>query len=338
MAPNADPTHTTRVRTMRAVVQDRYGDAGVLAVERVEVPVITENEVLVRVHAAGIDRGTWHLLTGRPYLMRVIGFGLRAPKNRVPGQDVAGTVVAVGANVTRFSAGDEVYGVSRGAFAEYAAAREDKLAPKPRNLTFEQAAAVPISAITALQALRDAGRVEAGQRVLVIGASGGVGSYALQLAKAFGADVTGVASTAKLDLVRSLGADRVLDYTTDDFADRVHHYDLILDIGGQASVPHLRRALTHRGTLVIVGGENGGRITGGFGRQLRAVALSMFVGQRLTMQSTQQRGSDLIALTDLIENGQVVPSLERTYSLEQVPDALRRIEAGSVRGKIVVSL
>lgn len=325
-------------RTMQAVVQDTYGTADVLRQEQVDVPEIGPDEVLVRVHAAGLDRGTWHLLTGRPYLMRVIGFGFRAPKNRVPGLDVAGTVVEVGSAVTRFVAGDEVFGISRGSFAEYAAAREDKLALKPRSQSFAQAAVVPVSGITALQALRDAGRVQPGQRVLVNGASGGVGSYAVQLAKALGADVTGVASTPKLDLVRALGADRVVDYTREDFADGAHRYDLILDIGGNSSLRRLRRALTSRGTLVIVGGENGGSVTGGFGRSLRAVGLSLFLRQRLTMLTSKERGSDLEPLAELIEAGQVTPSLEKTYTLDQVPTALRHLEAGSVRGKLAVTV
>lgn len=323
---------------MRAFVQERYGDADVLSLERTARPTIADNEVLVRVHAAGLDRGTVHLLTGKPYLMRVIGFGFRGPKNRVPGLDVAGTVAEVGASVTRFAVGDEVYGISRGSFAEYAAAREDKLAPKPPSLTFEQAAVVPVSGLTALQALRDAGRLQAGQRVLVIGASGGVGSYAVQIATALGGQVTGVASTAKLDLVRSLGADHVVDYTREDFADGTHRYDLVLDIGGNSSVAHLRRALSGRGTLVIIGGENGGNLTGGMGRQLRAVTLSPFLRQRLTMHTTKERGSDLGPLTELIEAGRVVPSLERTYPLEQVPDALRHLASGTVRGKVAVTL
>ena len=252
-----------------------------------------DDEVLVRVHAAGLDRGTWHLMAGQPYLIRLMGYGLRAPKNRVPGLDVAGTVVAIGADVTRFAVGDEVFGVSRGSFAEYACAREDKLARKPANLTFDQAAVVAISGLTALQGLCDVGRLEAGQRVLIIGASGGVGTFAVQIAKAFGAEVTGVCSTAKLDLVRSLGADHVIDYTQDDFSDAPERYDLILDIGGNSSLSRLRRALTPSGTLVIVGGENGGRWTGGFGRQLRAVALSPFVRQRLVMKTPKEHYADL---------------------------------------------
>jgi NADPH:quinone reductase-like Zn-dependent oxidoreductase len=338
MNSHTEPLKHPTLRTMRAIVQDTYGTADALHLEQIDRPTVVPNEVLVRVHAAGLDRGTLHLLTGRPYLMRIMGFGFRRPKNRVPGLDVAGTVVEIGSAVTRFAADDEVFGISRGSFAQYAAAREDKLARKPVNLTFEQAAAVPISGITALQALRDAGHVEAGQRALIIGASGGVGSYAVQLAKAFEAEVTAVASTHKLDLVRSLGADHVIDYTREDFADRPDRYDLILDIGGNSTIPRLRRALTRRGTLVIVGGENGGKVTGGFGRQLRAVALSPFLRQRLTMLASKERGSDLDPLTDLIDADRVVPSLERTYPLEQVPDALRHLEAGTVRGKLAVTV
>lgn len=323
---------------MRAIAQERYGTADVLRPARIALPQIAANEVLVRVHAAGLDRGTWHVMTGRPYLMRVIGFGFRRPKNGVAGIDVAGTVVAVGSAVTRFTPGDEVFGMSRGSFAEYAAAREDKLARKPANLSFEQAAVVPISAGTALQALTDAGRVEAGQQVLVVGASGGVGSYAVQLAKAFGAGVTGVCSTGKLDLVRALGADHVVDYTREDFADGAHHYDLVVDIGGNTPLSRLRRALTRTGTLVIVGGEEGGRWTGGFGRSLRAPLLSSFVSQRLTMLASKERASDLERLTQLIESGKVTPSLDRTYPLDRVPEAMRHLEAGEVRGKVAITI
>ena len=235
--------------------------------------------------------------------------------------------------MTRFSPGDEVFGISRGSFAEYAAVLEDKLARKPANLTFEQAAVVPISAGTALQALTDAGSVEPGQRVLIIGASGGVGSYAVQLAKAFGAEVTGVCSTAKLDLVRSLGADHVIDYTHQDFADGTTRYDLILDIGGNSSLSRLRSALTPSGTLVIVGGEEGGKWTGGFGRSLRAPLLSPFVRQQLTMLASKERASDQERLTPLIEAGKVTPSIDRTYPLDRVPEAMRHLETGRVRGK-----
>jgi NADPH:quinone reductase-like Zn-dependent oxidoreductase len=328
---------TSPAGTMRATVQDRYGDVDTLRLEQTVLPSIAEDEVLVRVHAAGMDRGTWHLMAGRPYLMRILGFGLRGPKNRVPGRDVAGTVVDVGARVTRFVVGDEVFGVSRGSFAEFAAAREDNLATKPPRLTFEEAAVVPISGLTALQAIRDAGHLQAGQRVLVIGASGGVGSYAVQIAKALGGQVTGVASTAKLDLVGALGADHVIDYTVEDFADGTHHYDLILDIGGNSTLPRLRRALTRTGTLVIVGGENGGAITG-MSRQLRAVAISPFLHQRLTMHTTKERASDLVPLTELIESGRLVPSLDRTFPLELVPEAMRQLASGTVRGKVAIAL
>jgi NADPH:quinone reductase-like Zn-dependent oxidoreductase len=328
---------STAPATMRAIVQDSYGTADVLRLDRIARPEIADNEALVRVHAAGLDRGTSHLTTGKPYLMRIMGFGFRRPKNRVPGRDVAGTVVAVGSSVTKFSVGDEVYGISKGAFAEYAVAADNKIARKPANVTFEQAAAVPVSGLVALQGLTDAG-IEAGQRVLIIGASGGVGTFAVQLAKAFGAEVTGVSSTSKVELVRSLGADHVLDYTQADFADGQHRYDLILDIGGNSKLSRLRRTLTPRGTLVIVGGEAGGRWTGGFGRQLRAVALSPFVHQRLTMLAAKERSTDLERLTELIEARAVTPSIDRTYPLDQVPDAVRYLEAGSVRGKVAITI
>jgi NADPH:quinone reductase-like Zn-dependent oxidoreductase len=323
---------------MSAIVQDAYGDADVLRLQGVARPAIGDGEVLVRVHAAGLDRGTWHLMTGKPYLMRIAGMGFRAPKERVPGRDLAGTVEAVGSEVTRFAVGDGVYGVGRGSFAEYAVAAADKLAHKPTGLSFEQAAVVPISAGTALQALTDQGRIEAGQRVLVVGASGGVGSYAVQLAKALGAEVTGVASTAKLDLVRSLGADHVLDYTRDDYADGTHRYDLILDIAGNPGLSRLRRALTPKGTAVLVGGEDGGNLTGGMNRQLRALLLSPLVGQRLVWFIAKERASDLDRLTDLIEAGQVRPSIDRTYPLDRVPDAMRHLASGQVRGKAAISI
>jgi NADPH:quinone reductase-like Zn-dependent oxidoreductase len=331
-------THTDAptTTTMRAIVQDMYGSAEVLRLDRIPRPSIADDEVLVQVRAAGIDRGTWHMMTGQPYLLRVIGFGFRAPKNRVPGLDVAGTVVAVGPGVTRFAIGDEVFGISRGSLAEYAAVRQDKLSAKPANLTFEQAAVVPISAGTALQALTDAGRIEAGQRVLVIGASGGVGSFAVQLAKAFDAEVTGVCGPTKLDFVTSLGADHVIDYTTGDFAEGKLAYDLILDIAGNASLPRLRKALAPNGTLVIVGGEDGGKWTGGFGRSLRAPLLSLFVGQRLKMLASKERASDQERLTPLIEAGDVAPSIDATYSLDRVAEAMRHLESGRVRGKVAI--
>jgi NADPH:quinone reductase-like Zn-dependent oxidoreductase len=322
---------------MQAIVQEGYGCADVLRVARIARPVIADHEVLLRVHAAGLDRGAWHFMTGRPYLMR-LAVGLRTPKHPVLGREVAGTVVAVGSAVTRFAVGDEVFGIGQGAFAEYSAAREDKLARKPANITFEQAAVIAVSAITALQALTDVGHVQPGQRVLVIGASGGVGSYAVQLAKALGAEVTGVCSTAKLDLVRSLGADHVIDYTRDDFADGTNCYDLILDIGGNPSPTRLRRALTPRGTAVIIGGEEGGSLTGGMDRQLRALTVSLFVGQRLTGLLCKENAADLERLTKLIETGALTPSIDRTYPLAEVADAMRHLAAGQARGKVAITV
>ncbi len=241
-------TVTRHSTSMPAIRQEAYGSADVLRRVSLDVPDIAEDEVLVQVRAAGLDRGTWHLMTGRPYLIRIMGFGLRAPKNPVPGLDLAGTVAAVGSEVTRFTPGDDVFGIGKGSFAGFAAASESKLARKPAHLTFEQAAVVPVSGLTAIQGLRDAGRIRPGQRVLIVGASGGVGSYAVQIAKALGAaDVTGVCSTAKVDLVRSLGADRVIDYTREDFSQAARRYDLILDIGGNTKLSRLRRALTPEG-------------------------------------------------------------------------------------------
>jgi NADPH:quinone reductase-like Zn-dependent oxidoreductase len=309
----------------------------VFHLETIGLPNIADDEVLVRVKAAGLDRGTWHLMTGRPYLMRAIGFGLRRPKSRVPGLDVAGVVEAVGSAVTRFKVGDQVFGIARGSFAEYAAAKEAKLAPKPASLSFEQAAIVPISALTALQAVRDAAAVKEGQKVLVIGASGGVGTYATQLAVSSGAEVTGVCSSAKADLVLSLGANTVLDYRTKDFADGTEHYDVILDIAGNSRLSQLRRALTPTGTAVIVGGEEGGDITGGFGRSLRAPLLSMFIRQRLVMHVAKERGADLEALTPLLDAGQVTPALDSIFPLSQAPAAMRHLTQGKARGKVAIS-
>ena len=325
-------------QTMQAIVQAEYGSADVLRVGQADRPAIGAGEVLVRVRAAGLDRGTWHLMAGQAYLIRLMGFGLRAPKNHVPGLDVAGTVVAAGAEVTRFKGGDEVFGISKGSFAEYACASQDKLARKPANLTFVQAAAVAVSGLTALQGLRDAGRVEPGQHVLIIGASGGVGTFAVQIAKALGAEVTGVCSTAKTGLVTSIGADHVIDYTRDDFASGPQRYDLILDLAGNSPRSRLRRALTPSGTLVIAGGEDGGRWTGGMGRQLRALALSPFVRQRLTMLVSQQRSADLERLAQLIEAGELTPVIGKSYPLHEAPEAMRDLEAGRARGKLVLTV
>jgi NADPH:quinone reductase-like Zn-dependent oxidoreductase len=322
--------------TMRAAIRRQYGPAAGVRLAEIAKPQIGDDEVLVQVQAAGLDRGVWHLMTGMPYAVRVAGFGVRAPKNPVLGGDVAGVVAAIGKSVTRFHPGDQVYGVASGSFAEYAAADEDKLVRKPDNVTFEQAAAVPTSALTALQALRDQGRIQAGQKVLVIGASGGVGSFAVLLAKAFGAEVTGVCRTAKVDLVRSLGADHVIDYTRENFAGG-QSYDLIIDIGGNRKLSLLRRALTPHGTLVIVGGEGGGTWVG-MGRQFKALLISPFVRQRLRIFITAQRLQDLEFLTNLIEAGRLTPAIDRTYGLSQVPDAMRRLEEGRARGKVVITV
>jgi NADPH:quinone reductase-like Zn-dependent oxidoreductase len=325
--------------TMTAVVQDRYGPApeGLLRVERIDRPTITDDEVLVRVHAASVDRGTWHLMAGLPYPIRLAGFGLRRPKYSNPGRSLAGTVEAVGAGVTGFAPGDQVYGTCNGSFAEYVTVAVDQLAAKPANLTYEQAAAAPISAVTALQGLRDRGRVRPGHQVLIVGASGGVGTFAVQIAKTFGAEVTGVCSTGKVDLVRSLGADHVIDYTTGDVADG-QRFDVVLDTGGHRSLRRLRRTLTRRGTLVIVGSETGGRWLGGFDRTIRALLLSPFVRQHLAPLASSENAADLVVLTGLVESGQVIPVVDRTYPLEETAAAIRHLLDGRARGKLVVSV
>jgi NADPH:quinone reductase-like Zn-dependent oxidoreductase len=277
-------------------------------------------------------------MTGLPHPIRLAGYGLRAPTNPVIGSDVAGVVEAVGKNVSRFEPGDEVLGIGKGTFAEYARALEDKLAPKPANLTFEQAAVVAISGLTALQGLRDHGQIEPGQEVLIIGASGGVGTYAVQIAKALGAEVTGVCSTNKVEMVRSIGADHVIDYTREDFAEGDQLYDLILDIGGNSSLARLRHALTARGTLVIIGGEGGGRWLGGTDRQLRALVLSPFVGQKLGTFISKENHEDMIVLKELIESGKVAPVIDRTYPLAEVPGAIRYLEEGHAQGKVVITV
>ena len=322
---------------MKAIVQDEYGEADVLRLDEIGKPEIGDDQVLVRVHAAGVDRGVWHLMAGLPYPVRV-AFGLRAPKNGVRGSDVAGSVEAIGKDVTTLQPGDEVFGIADGSFAEYACARADKLAPKPERLSFEQAAAVPVSGLTALQAVRDHGRVQPGQKVLVIGASGGVGSFAVQIAKAFGAEVTGVGSTTKVDMVRSIGADHVIDYRHADITDSGERYDVILDIGGNRSLSQLRRALTPRGRLVLVGAETGGRWLGGLDRALRALVLSPFVGQKLGSFIASEHNKDLIVLTELIESGQVTPAIDRSYPLSEVPAAIRYMLEGHARGKLVIAV
>jgi NADPH:quinone reductase-like Zn-dependent oxidoreductase len=327
---------------MKAIVQDRYGGVEVLQVRDVDQPVPKDNQVLVRVHAAGLDRGVRHVMTGLPYLIRLLvpTLGLRKPKVPVLGMDLAGRVEAVGSNVTRFQPGDAVFGwTDGGSYAEYASTPEDHLAAKPATLSFEQAAAVPISAFAALQGLRDVGEVQAGQQVLVIGAAGGVGSFAVQLAKAFGAHVTGVGSTTQAEVVRSIGADEVIYYTKEDVTDGSRHWDLILDTAGHRSLSRLRRALTPNGTLVIVGSEGRGRWLGGFDRQLRAVVVSRFVGQRLRMLSSKPRQQDLQVLRELVEVGKVRPVVGRTYPLDEVPEAIRQMVYGHTGGgKVVITV
>src|SRR5215212_1904405 len=323
---------------MKAIFRDEYGSPDVLQLRDLDKPEIGDDEVLLRVHAAGVGRDVWHVMTGLPYPIRLAGYGLRAPKNPVIGSDVAGVVEAVGKNVSRFQPGDEVFGIGKGSYAEYARAREEKLAPKPANLTFEQAAVVAISGLPALQGLRDHGQVEPGQEVLIIGASGGVGTFAVQIAKTFGADVTGVCSTTKVDMVRSIGADHVIDYTRDDFAEGGQRYDLILDIGGNSSLARLRRALAPQGTLVITGGETSGRWLGGTDRQLRALLLSPFVGQKLGTFVSSENHEDMLVLKELIEAGKVTPIVDRIYPLSEVPEAIRYLEEGHTRGKVVITV
>jgi NADPH:quinone reductase-like Zn-dependent oxidoreductase len=323
---------------MKAIVQDEYGSPDVLELRDIDIPEIADDEVLVHVHAAGVGRDVWHVMSGLPYPIRLAGYGLRAPKNPVIGSDMAGVVETVGKDVSRFQPGDEVFGIGKGSYAEYARAPEDKLAPKPANLTFEQAAVLAIMGSTALQALRDQGKVRQGQEVLIIGASGGVGTYAVQIAKAFGAHVTGVCSTAKVEMVRSIGADHVIDYRREDFAEGEQRYDLILDIGGNSSLARLRRALASRGTLVIVGGEGGGRWLGGLDRQLRATMLSPFVGQKLGTFVSTPNHEDLLVLKELIESGKVTPVIDRTYPLAEVPEAMRYLESGHARGKVLITV
>lgn len=296
---------TATSRTMRAIVQHTYGIAETLHLADTARPEIAPDEALIEVHAAGVDRGVWHLMRGLPYVVRLTGFGLTRPKTSVPGLDVAGRVAAVGSQVTRFAVGDEVFGIAEGAYAEYATAKESKLAHKPADFTFEQAAVVAISGSTALQALTDVGRIAAGQKVLVVGASGGVGSYAVQIAKALGATVTGVASGAKGDLVRSLGADDVIDYAATDYLDGTTRYDLIID-------------------------------TGGIGRQLRATAWSLFVPQRMRTFISREHHSDMERLADHLEGGAVVPAVGRRYRLDQVPAAIADLAAGLAAGKSVI--
>jgi len=322
---------------MKAIVQDKYGTADDLVLTDVDRPDVDSGEVLVRVHAASVFIGDWHVITGLPYAIRPV-LGLRRPKARMAGQEMAGRVEAVGARVTRFQPGDDVFGTCSGAFAEYVAVPEDLLAPKPANLTYEQAATVAITGTSALQAVRDKGGVEPGEAVLIIGAAGGVGSFAVQIAKALGARVTGVGKTAQIDLIRSIGADDVIDYTLEDFTKMGRCWDVVIETAGGRPVSELRQALTRRGTLVIVGGEGGGKWVGKAGRMVWAPALSPLVSQKLTTLAVKHNGADLAVLKDLIEAGKVMPVIGKTYELNEVPQAIRDLEQRRTQGKSVVKV
>jgi NADPH:quinone reductase-like Zn-dependent oxidoreductase len=341
MTPAAEPNQPMHspASPMTAIVQDAWGTDPdtTLRLAQLDRPTVAGGEVLIRVAAASVDQGTVHCMTGEPYAMRLAGFGLRKPRASNPGRAFAGTVESVSQDVTGFERGGSVYGTCDGSFAEYVTAQPGMLAVKPTSLSHEHAAAAPISGVTALQALKKA-NLESGQHVLVIGASGGVGSFAVQLAKGMDATVTGVCSTAKMDLVRSLGADDVIDYTRDDITSSGRQYDVILDIAGNRKLSALRRCLTRRGTLVIVGGETGGRWLGGFDRSLRALLLSPLVSQTLGMLASKENSADLTALGELIDAGDVTPVVDRTYPLSETAAAIRRVMEGSARGKIVIAI
>lgn len=320
---------------MKAIVQHKYGSPEVLELEEIDKPVVKDDDVLVRVHAAAVNIGDWHLMRGVPYVVRMV-VGLLKPKNSVPGMDIAGKVEAVGKNVKQLQPGDELFGWCKGAFAEYARAGENNFVPKPAGLTFEQAAAVGVSASTALHALRDQGKVQPGQKVLIIGASGGVGTFAVQLAKSFGAEVTGVCSTRNVDLVRSIGADQVIDYTQEDFAHSGQRYDLILDISGNRSLSDCRRALTAQGTYVLVGGSVGRWF--GLARSIKVLLWSPFVSRRLRTFISTNNKEDLVVLKELIEAGKVTPVIDRTYRLSETPEAIGYVGEGHARGKVVITV
>ena len=328
---------------MKAIVQDVYGSADVLRLEEIGKPMLTEGEVLIRVRAAGVDPGVWHLMTGRPYLVRAMGFGLRAPKVRVRGRDVAGTVEGVGSKVTRFKPGDEVFGTAEGSFAEYVCAREDKLAAKPANMTFEQAAVTPISGLTALQGIRDVGKVQPGQKVLIIGAAGGVGTFAVQIARSFGTEVTAVCSTRHVELVRSIGAQRVIDYTRDDFTLGGERYDLMLDVAGNRSWSECVRVLESDATYVGVGaagiqhGKGGGwRAIGRF-LQVRMGSLRS-TRRVVTLFIAKLSKDDLVFLGALLASGKLTAVIDRRYDLAGVADALGYLDQGHAMGKIAIEI
>ncbi len=319
---------------MKAIVQHQYGPPDVLAVEAIDRPVIGDDGVLVRVHAASLNVADWRLMQGRPWFLRLMS-GLTKPKLGVRGLDVSGRVEAVGKSVTRFEPGDEVFGCSEGAFAEYAGTEEKSLVPKPAALTHEQAAAVPLAGCTALQGLRDQGRIESGQKVLIIGASGGVGTFAVQIAKCFGAEVTGVCSTRNLEMVRSIGADHVIDYSQENLTRGEESYDLVLQLAGTASPSSLRRVLTPQGTLVLCSGD--GRLTG-IDRILATLVSSPFVSQRQVTWVAQDTQADLALLAEWLAAGKLKPVLDRTYEFEETPEAIRYVEQGHTQGKVVVRI
>jgi NADPH:quinone reductase-like Zn-dependent oxidoreductase len=326
---------------MKAVVYTNYGSPDVLEIRDVKKPVPNDDQVLVKVRATSLNPLDWHYMEGTPRIMRAMGTGLRKPKSPRLGVDLAGEVEAVGKNVTEFKPGDEVFGTGGGAaFAEYVCARKTKLVLKPANITFEQAAAVPIAALTALQGLRDTGKVQPGQKVLINGASGGVGTFAVQIAKSFGADVTGVCSTKNLDLVRSLGADHVIDYTKEDFTNGAQRYDLILDNVGTQPLSGFRRVLKPQGICVMIGGggPNEGRWIGALARPVKALFLSPFVSQKMSMMLAEIRQEDLTVMRDLMEAGKVTPVVDKTYPLSQVREAMKYLEAGHARGKVILTM
>ncbi|MBD3297624.1 MAG: zinc-binding dehydrogenase [candidate division Zixibacteria bacterium] len=324
---------------MKALMYEEYGSPQeVLRLREIDKPTQNDDHVLVRVRAAGVDPGIWHLVTGLPYLVRIMGYGFSKPKATVPGWDLAGHVEGVGKNITQFKPGDAVFGVGNGSFAEYICTREATLAHKPANLSFEKAAAVHASGVTALQALRDEAGLQAGQSVLVIGAGGGVGTFTVQIAKAFGASVTGVCSTGKMDIVRSIGADHVIDYTKDDFTKSGQRYDVIIDTAGNRLLKHIRRALAPKGTLVIVGGEEGGRLIGGLQRSIGGMILSLFIGQRIRMQMPKTADNDLNVLKEMLAAGEITPILDRSFPLDEAVAAIRYVQDGKARGKVVVTM
>lgn len=332
------PAVPDNAQLMKAIVSRCYGPPEVLRLEDIEKPTPADNELLVRIHAASVNPLDWHYMRGKPYIMR-IDAGLGAPKSARLGVDFAGTVESVGKNVTRFKPGDEIFGVKKGAFAEYVAVPEDRpLVLKPAGVTFEQAASVPVAAITALQALRDKGKVQAGQKVLINGASGGVGTFAVQIAKSFGADVTGVCSTRNVDMVRTLGADHVIDYTKEDFTEGDPQYDVIIDNVGNHSLLKARRALKPEGILVIVGGPNEGSFLGAMTIPLKAFVYSPFVSQKFIFFLADVTKEDLTLISDLMQAGKVTPVIDRRYPLSEVPEALGYLEEGHARGKVIIGL